>query len=606
MGWQDAPEVSASPAWASAPEVQASKPKGVDVGSTVRALARLTPTGLLSSAMSEEGRQELANAVAGGLRGAGSIGATLLYPVDKATDIIKGDRGPNVTGLVTGKQPLSRNEERRRDMDEGLRMMGADPDSGAYRTAKLATEIGGTAGTGGLLANALTRAGVAGVAPNLVQAVRTAGMSAGSATGVANPLLRVAGGAINGGVSAGLVDPRQAATGAATGAILPAALQAAGAAGKAIGGAMRGPEQAPEVAQAVQAARDAGYVIPPTQARASLGNRLLEGFSGKLTTAQNASAKNQAVTNAKAATAIGLPENATITPEVLDAVRSEAGQAYKAVSQLGAFDATGAKMPASVNVSRTPANTLMGRPETATVDSGEVVRAWRQANADATAFYRQYARDANPETLTKAKAAASEAQQLDDFLVKQVEQTQKAAPGRLIADLAAGRIDQQTFLKRSLELGQQGDLAQNLKDAKVRIAKTYSVEDALNPATGTIDAKKLAKQLQKGKPLSGELKDIAEFSGRFPKASQAVESMGSLPQTSPIDWGAAAGLSAVTSNPLMLATAMARPAARAAALSPMVQNRLVQQPAGNALQRLSNADLDQILYRAAPAIAADR
>ena len=48
---------------------------------------------------------------------------------------------------------------------------------------------------------------------------------------------------------------------------------------------------------AIQAARSQGYVIPPTQANPTLGNRLLEGMAGKLTTAQNASAANQGVTN---------------------------------------------------------------------------------------------------------------------------------------------------------------------------------------------------------------------------------------------------------------------------------------------------------------------
>src|SRR5512139_1278781 len=69
------------------------------------------------------------NLVAGGLRGAGSIGATLLYPYDKAKDIINGDRAAGVTSLVTGKKPLSRNQERRQMIDEGLRSAGATPES---------------------------------------------------------------------------------------------------------------------------------------------------------------------------------------------------------------------------------------------------------------------------------------------------------------------------------------------------------------------------------------------------------------------------------------------------------------------------------------------
>jgi hypothetical protein len=530
------------------------------------------------SMLSQAG-QHIGNAAAGLVRGAGSIGATIVAPYDIAKDALAGK------GLS-----LESNRQRRADMDGGLQEMGAQPGSKVFKGFKLGGEVAGTLGAGGAIANVVGRAApvFAAANPNLLTAISSAGMEAGGATGLANPLIRAAGGAINGGVSAGMVNPEDAVMGAAVGGALPGAVQIVGKASNALGRVVRGPAQTADASAAIQAARDSGYVIPPTQANPTLLNRVLEGFSGKITTAQNASAKNQAVTNTKAATAIGLPAETKITPEVLDGVRAEAGKAYKAVSELGTFDATGVALPASVNVAKTPANTLMGKPESASVDAGEVVRAWRQANADATAYFRQYARDANPETLTKAKGAASEAKNLDGFMMKSVEGAQKGAPAKLIADLASGAIDQQSFLQKALALTKQGNLAEELKAARTLIAKTHSVEDALNTATGSIDAKKLAKQLQKGKPLSGDLKEAAEFAGRFPKASQTVEQMGSLPQTSPLDWSLAGGASMATGNPLLLAAALARPASRAVTLSPLVQNRLVQRP--NALSALAIPD----------------
>lgn len=190
-------------------------------------------------------KQGVGNLAAGAVRGAGSIGATLLYPIDKAQDLYYGDRGPNVSGLVTGKQPLSRNEERRQQMDEGLRSLGADPDSILYKAGKIGGEIAGTAGAGGALANLAQKALPAAVqgAPvvsNLLQAVRTSGMSAGpvgqGGMGLAkNMLTRSAGGAITGGLSAGMVDPSQAEGGAIIGGALPPALAAAGKVGSAVG-----------------------------------------------------------------------------------------------------------------------------------------------------------------------------------------------------------------------------------------------------------------------------------------------------------------------------------------------------------------------------------
>ena len=65
-------------------------------------------------------KQGAVDLLAGGVRGAGSIGATLLYPIDRGLDLYYGDRNAGVSSLVTGKKPLSRNEERRQQMDEAL------------------------------------------------------------------------------------------------------------------------------------------------------------------------------------------------------------------------------------------------------------------------------------------------------------------------------------------------------------------------------------------------------------------------------------------------------------------------------------------------------
>lgn len=166
--------------------------------------------------------QQVGNVAAGALRGAGSIGATLLAPMDMAGDALAGK------GLS-----LESNRKRRSDMDAALQNMGAETDSLAYSFGKLGGEIAGTAGAGGVVANALSKApGVAAAAPNFLQAIRTSGMSAGSATGPANMLLRGAGGGVTGGVTAGMVSPDDAGTGAAVGAALPGALKVAGVLGQ--------------------------------------------------------------------------------------------------------------------------------------------------------------------------------------------------------------------------------------------------------------------------------------------------------------------------------------------------------------------------------------
>jgi hypothetical protein len=134
----------------------------------------------------------------------------------------------------------------------------------------------------------------------------------------------------------------------------------------------------------------------------------------------------------------------------------------------------------------------------------------------------------------------------------------------------------------------QTELLNKFREARTLIAKTYEVEKAMNTTTGSVNAAKLASRLQAGKPMSGELKDIAQFGQAFPKAIQTPERIGGSIGVSPLDYamaGTASGASLLggedkaTSGALGLATLLARPGARRLALSGPIQNRLAQQAA---------------------------
>jgi len=224
--------------------------------------------------------QQLAKDTYGGMvRGAGSIGATVMYPIDKANDLIQGDRkdlSGSLTGVVLGdkyKAPLSRNQERRQAMDWSLRDMGANPDSLAYGAGKLGAEIAGTAGVGGVLAKpvqalAASRygSGIEPVLNGLSTALKTGGFRTGemAGTGVGNALTRAIGGVATGGVSAGMVDPSTAGTGALIGGVLPAATQVAGKVGSAANSVVRKvlPKASEEVATLANRAKELGIDIP--------------------------------------------------------------------------------------------------------------------------------------------------------------------------------------------------------------------------------------------------------------------------------------------------------------------------------------------------------
>lgn len=514
----------------------------------------------------------LGNILAGAVRGAGSIGATVLSPIDWAARTLNDGKPVNIGGYdIVG-------QDRRAGMDAGLTELGADPNSLAFKGAKLGAEIAGTAGAGGAIANTVGRVapGVAAAAPNVMSAIRTAGMTGG------NPVTRAVGGAITGGASASLVDPSEAGTGFLIGGLAPGVIQVAGKAGKAAANAFGGPKASQDLIAATQRAQGAGYVIPPTQVKPSMGNRVMEGMAGKLTTAQNASAKNQAVTNDLAAKAVGLAPGTKITPTELEMVRNQAGQAYQAIGATGMITPSQAYQAALDKIAqpfKLTAGAFPNAKPSPVLDLVESLRSPAFASASAV------------EKIKQLRTAA------DDAFRSGNTDVGRAA--------RAGANALEDAIEEHLKTIGQPQLLDQFRDARKLIAKTYTVQRALNPTTGTVDAKALAAQLKKGKPLSGELLDAAEFAARFPKAAQATEAMGSLPQMSPLDWALGVGTSVSSGNPLMMASVLARPAVRSAILSGPVQRGLTNQRPNAIAALLQNPQAQQMLYRGAPVIAAN-
>jgi hypothetical protein len=188
-------------------------------------------------------RQGAGNLLAGAVRGAGSIGSTILAPYDMAKDALAGK------GLS-----LESNRERRAGIDAGLQLMGADPESLLYKGGKIAGEIAGTAGAGPALAGG---ARAAGAAPSLVSSLSTGGLNVAGKTGLAGLATRAAGGAITGAAAAGLINPEDAGLGALMGGALPVGISGVRHAGRAIRGSV-----APEVVALADRAKALGVQIP--------------------------------------------------------------------------------------------------------------------------------------------------------------------------------------------------------------------------------------------------------------------------------------------------------------------------------------------------------
>lgn len=324
-------------------------------------------------------------------------------------------------------------------------------------------------------------------------------------------------------------------------------------------------------------AREAGYVIPPTQTNPTITNRALEGLAGKLTTAQGASIKNQAVTNRTIANALGLDPAKPITKEALVGLRNQAGQAYEAVSGIGPVtttqsyskaldDIVAPYLKAAESFPGARPNPIIAEIDTLrtpTFDAASAIAKIRELRAGADKAY--VGGDKELGGALKKGAAA-----LEDAIETQLQ----GSPA------AAGMLD-------------------GFRQARQLIAKTYTVEKALNESTGNVAARKLASQLSRGKPLSGGIRDVAQFAQAFPKAADEVAS--SMPGISPLDFYGAGGLSAITGNPAAMAAVAARPAARSAILSQPFQ-RMAGSPSYDPsllLQALGNRGVQRLAPSAA-------
>jgi hypothetical protein len=509
-------------------------------------------------------------ALGGAVRGAGSIGATLLRPFE-------------------GKQA---NEQRRADMDATNRSFGADTDSLLYKVPKIATEVAGTMGVGGVLGRGVQALGstrfATGLEPiveGVTRGLQTGGFRVGELAGTGlGTAARAATGAAVGGAGAAMVDPSTAASGAIIGGALPGAVQVAGAAGRALRGTPGNIN--PTRLATAERAMDAGYVIPPSQVNPSYANRFLESQSGKFETAQLASTGNQEVSERLVRQSLGMTPDAPLSLEAMRHYRAaQHATGYNPIRQLGPIPA-GQDFDQALN---TVVRQYTGHgtiPAIQRDDILDLVQAHRSQGfhasdaVDAVRVLRENASDA----FAAGNGALGRA-------------------NRAIADAYENAID------GALQRTGQRDLLQNYRAARRNIAMSGTVEKAIREGSGTIDARIIGRELQKGKPLTGELRTVGEFGNVFDKAAQPPHLLGSpaVNALKPANAALQAGLGAFLGGPMGAAIGAALPyavppAARSIMFSPRFQRGLLN--VGNAAVDEPLGLLTQGAYRAAPLLPA--
>ena len=337
---------------------------------------------------------------------------------------------------------------------------------------------------------------------------------------------------------------------------------------------------AAEPRSAALAARQAGYVLPPKSIseRPGIVSNVLAGWSGKIKTQQAASAKNQAITNDLAAKALGLPADTVLTDQVLENVRRQAGAAYQAVvnavptisvdpafdnavTALGGRNSHAAQMFPKITANPGIKDMIDELKSVTDIPTGTAVELVKELRFNANANLRAIG-DPSKHALGLAQREAANA--VDDLMDRNI-----SASGQ------PGVID--TYRK-----------------ARQLIAKAYDVESVTNTTTGDVNARGLGRLADKGRPLNGELKTIADAALAFPKAMQAPSGFGDNEPWSALDFfGSAAA--ATHGNPGVAGAILARPLARATLLSDRYQNAITGTPKFSPLPLITQPGVQSIV-----------
>jgi hypothetical protein len=250
-----------------------------------------------------------------------------------------------------------------------------------------------------------------------------------------------------------------------------------------------------------------GFVVTPGSVTPTIGNMLLERIGGKTRVEQLAGVRNQKVTDSLARRAIGLPDDAPLTRDAMRDIRAQEYNAgYAPLANIGRVVADADFKQALQDVTDAFTGASKSFKGAAPQDVQKLVKPYNVADFDAA--------DAIAATRTLRENARNNFQKGEGALGR----AQIAVSNALEAQL-----------ERSLQVSnnpQAAALLDEFRNSRKRMAVSHAVEDAIVEGTGSVDARKLASDLQKGKLLTGELEIAAKFANTFKRVVMTPGAVG--------------------------------------------------------------------------------
>lgn len=355
---------------------------------------------------------------------------------------------------------------------------------------------------------------------------------------------------------------------------------------------LQGPTKMPE-ATPLSMANDLGYSIMPSEAAIKGGSapvgKLVEGLAGSAKTGVSAVMKNQPITNglaaadiAKTAPDLGITPKTELTPQLLDQARAPNNAVYAQVSKLGRIPTDNAFRAELNTIGRTPGNSFPGAVDpdiqglrdiynVPHFDAGDAVLQIRNLRKNATANY---------------KAAAAN-QVKNAPMLGELADAQQG-----IADALENQLDR--FVGSPADKIGNPKLIQDWRQARKNLAIINTVDNSIKEGTTDVSAEALAKQMNRGAPLSGNLQKIADMQNNFPISIRDVTRVRNKVPINALEgiMGTAGLGSAVLGEPHLgaglVAGMVARPIARAGLLSGPYQNSLLPSVSNPMLTGLRN------------------
>lgn len=260
--------------------------------------------------------------------------------------------------------------------------------------------------------------------------------------------------------------------------------------------------------ETLRAGAQEGLVVTPGAVSPTGANIYLERLAGKTRLEQTASVRNQEMADAIARREAGLPDTAPLTSEAMQKIRKdEYAKGYEPLAAVGKVATDDAYLKDLTAIESKYAGPGASFPGAVPENVGKLIETYTVGDFDA--------KDAIKVMRTlRAQSQANFKKGDNDLALAQ-------------RDIARAMESQ---LARAIETSGRNDAAALLAQfqaSRQRMAISHVIEDAIREGTGSVDANKFARALQKGEYLSGGLKTLGEFANAFPRVMQPASQIGS-------------------------------------------------------------------------------